>query len=93
MLSDAHDRTSRRACSEIVEGMGRMTAEETLEAAVATRARLNATERRIVAICFLTAMIDGFDSLILAGPIERQDADQDDLLRVHADEGAAGQPV
>jgi hypothetical protein len=43
-----------------------MTAEETLEAAVATRARLNATERRIVAICFLTAMIDGFDSLILA---------------------------
>jgi MFS transporter, AAHS family, 4-hydroxybenzoate transporter len=43
-----------------------MTAEETLEAAVATRARLNATERRIVAICFLTAMIDGFDTLILA---------------------------
>jgi hypothetical protein len=61
-----------------------MIAEETLEAAVATRARLNASE---------TAMIDGFDSLILAGPIERQDADQDDLLRVHADEGAAGQPV
>jgi hypothetical protein len=85
MLSDAHDRPSRGACSEIVEGRG--------EAAVATRARLNATERRIVAICFLTAMIDGFDSLILAGPIERQDADQDDLLRVHADEGAAGQPV
>src|SRR5258708_31603188 len=43
-----------------------MTAEETLEAAVGTRARLNATERRIVAICFVTAMIDGFDTLILA---------------------------
>jgi MFS transporter, AAHS family, 4-hydroxybenzoate transporter len=43
-----------------------MTAQETLEAAVAAPARLNATERRIVAICFLTAMVDGFDTLILA---------------------------
>jgi MFS transporter, AAHS family, 4-hydroxybenzoate transporter len=39
---------------------------EMLEAAAVIRTRLNAAEWRIVAICFLTAMIDGFDTLILA---------------------------
>ena len=42
-----------------------MTA-ESLAAGAATRVRLNAVEWRILLICFLTAMIDGFDTLILA---------------------------
>lgn len=36
------------------------------EVGAAVRTRLNAAERRILLICFLTAMIDGFDTLILA---------------------------
>lgn len=39
---------------------------DTLEGGPATRSRLNASEWRILVICFLTAMIDGFDTLILA---------------------------
>jgi MFS transporter, AAHS family, 4-hydroxybenzoate transporter len=39
---------------------------DTLEAGAATRSHLNAAERRILVICFLTAMVDGFDTLILA---------------------------
>jgi AAHS family 4-hydroxybenzoate transporter-like MFS transporter len=39
---------------------------DTPEVSAATRSRLNAAERRVLAICFLTAMIDGFDTLILA---------------------------
>jgi MFS transporter, AAHS family, 4-hydroxybenzoate transporter len=39
---------------------------DTLEEGASTRSRLNAAERRILVICFLTAMIDGFDTLILA---------------------------
>ncbi|MDB5516683.1 MAG: hypothetical protein JWQ17_3441 [Tardiphaga sp.] len=39
---------------------------DTLEMGAAPRSRLNASEWRILAICFLTAMIDGFDTLILA---------------------------
>ena len=39
---------------------------DTLEVGPATRSRLNASEWRILVICFLTAMIDGFDTLILA---------------------------
>jgi AAHS family 4-hydroxybenzoate transporter-like MFS transporter len=39
---------------------------DTLEAGAATRSHLNAAERRILVICFFTAMVDGFDTLILA---------------------------
>jgi AAHS family 4-hydroxybenzoate transporter-like MFS transporter len=39
---------------------------DTLEVDTATRSRLNVAERRILVICLLTAMIDGFDTLILA---------------------------
>jgi MFS transporter, AAHS family, 4-hydroxybenzoate transporter len=49
-----------------VYGGRSLMAADTLDAGTATRARLNAVERRILATCFLTAMIDGFDTLILA---------------------------
>ena len=39
---------------------------DTRETNAPTRTRLNAAERRILVICFITAMIDGFDTLILA---------------------------
>src|ERR1700676_3611300 len=39
---------------------------DTSEAHAVTRSRVNATGRRILVICFLIAMIDGFDTLILA---------------------------
>jgi hypothetical protein len=39
---------------------------DTLEEGASTRSRLNAAERRILVICFLTAMTDGFDTLIPA---------------------------
>jgi len=43
-----------------------MTTIDTHETNPHTRTRLNAVERRILVICFITAMIDGFDTLILA---------------------------
>ena len=39
---------------------------DTRETNALTRTRLNTAERRILVICFITAMIDGFDTLILA---------------------------
>jgi len=39
---------------------------EAVDGNTIARTRLNAVEWRILAICFLTAMIDGFDTLILA---------------------------